>query len=25
VIYDVVNALKANPYLVTPKVPAAKK
>jgi len=25
VIYDVVNALKANPYLVTPKVPAVKK
>jgi glutaminase len=25
VIHDVVNALKANPYRVTPKVPAAKK
>jgi glutaminase len=25
VIVDVVNALKANPYLVTPKVPAVKK
>jgi glutaminase len=25
VIYDVVKALKANPYLVAPKVPAVKK